>query len=447
MDLHVLFGNLEDIRDTSSRTEKEELIQEILDGPNAQAFADITKFVFNPFRRLNVKVTSAMVDDSTQVTPPREDHGEIWTDFLNLLSRLEGDDLSGKSARTEICSFLSSVDFDMVEWFAMFLNKKLKIGVGSSTFDKFFPGAVPRFGVQLCKKYKGGDYKYPYMIQPKMDGARGVVGRFTDGNLVALSRNGLPFYNVEAILEVLADLEDLFGEPYVFDGEFFAEAWADSVSTLRRSKSKPVGLENLKYYVFDAVPLRSWLSGEVYAVPLFERDYVLQLATQTLGSDKVLHVPHRVAMTEMEVQHITGVYVEEGWEGSVIKDPNSYYEYSRSDSWVKHKFVKDVDAEVVDATLGWLNRTSGSIIDDDDPRASDLDSDWDRVVRALIVDPGNGIRTRCGSGMTREQRYEFLGTFQSGVLVGSIAEVRFQDYTPDGKLLFPRFVRLREDKL
>jgi len=446
MDLNLLFSVLEDIRDTSSRTEKEELLHEILASPNKEVFEDLVKFVFNPYRRLQVKVTSAMVDRSASFGTPKEDV-EIWRDFLVLLNRLESGELVGKAARTEICSFLSSVDFGMVEWFAMFLNKNFKIGVGKSTIDKLFPGAIPRFGVQLCKKYKGGDLPYPHIIQPKMDGARGVVGRFDSESLVAMSRNGKPFYNVEEILEILLALEEIYGEPYVFDGEFYAEAWNDSVSILRSSKKAPTSLERLKYYIFDAIPLREWVSGKPTETPLFERDALLQVAVQSLGSDKLVHVPHRLAAASGEIVGITQDYVKEGWEGSVIKDPKSPYAYDRNEAWQKFKFVKDVDAKVVDAKLGWLHKYDGSVIDDDDPRASDLDENsWDPVVRSLIVDPGNGVRTSVGSGLKRPHKYGFLESLENGELVGQTVEVRFQEYTPDGKLLFPRFVRLREDK-
>jgi hypothetical protein len=445
IDLSAMLEQFEDIRDESSRTEKEEILRDILDSPNAEVFKQLAVFIFNPYRKLNVRVTSDMLEDGEADSAPLVHHSDMWRDFLALIERLESGSVTGNSARAEICSFIAKLELGMGEWFAMFLNKELKIGIGRSTIEKLLPGAIPRFGVQLCSKYDGETFAYPHMVQPKMDGARGVCGRFDDGKFIALSRNGKPFFNVGHILAQLEQLERMYDEPQVFDGEFFAGKWANSISIVRSQKK--VDASSMRFYVFDAIPLRQWVTGRTYEVPLQDRDLSLQVALQSLELDRLEAVPHKLAANPSTILAITSQYVDEGWEGSVLKDPRSLYAYDRTDSWKKYKFVKDVDATIVDAELGWLDEATGSVICGDDPRALDMGAHWAPIIRALVVDPGNGILTNVGSGMERSQRYEFLKLHEVGVLVGLIAEVHFQDYTPDGKLLFPRFIRMREDKL
>jgi len=444
MDLNVLFSDLEDTRDTSSRTEKEEILGSIVKGPNGSAFKDLVSFIFNPYRKLKVKVTSSMVDDATDFSQACEDHERLWRDFLALIERLESGQATGNAAREAIRSFLLDCDPEMVEWFAMILNKKLKIGVGKSTIDKFYADLVPRFGVQLCSKYRQEVLPHSYMVQPKMDGARGVCGRFVEGRMVALSRNGKPFYNVDEILRQLSQLEEFYDEPHVFDGEFYAGNWADSISIVRSEKA--VDTSKLKFYIFDAIPLACWVAGKVYEEPLRDRDLALQAAVDVLQSPQIVHVPHQLAADPESITALTSRYVAEGWEGAVLKDPESCYQYERTNTWMKFKFVKDVDAVVVGAELGWLDTVTGSIIGEHDPRASDMGGEWSPVVRSLVVDPGNGIRTNVGSGLERDDRFAFYELNELGGLVGLTVEVHFQSFTPDGKLLFPRFIRLRDDK-
>jgi len=441
MDLNSLFCSLSDIRDTSSRNEKEGIIQEILLSENKDVFTYLVKFIFNPYRKLNVKVTSSMIDN---LDPPESipSDDEVWCKFTSLLDKLESGDLSGGKARRELSKFLSNNDFEYAEWFAMFFNKNWKIGVGRPTIEKFLPEFSPRFEVQLCSKYSGFDFHHPYYVQPKLDGLRGVAGRFPgkDGRVI-LTRNGKPTFNTELILESLDLLNNSFREEMVFDGELYAGSWERSISICRRSKSAAVNPEDLKYYVFDAIPLSEWVAGKCSS-PLSQRVLSLETAFSHISCPCLVNVPLKVGSCESEVHKITCDYVEDGWEGSVLKDPNSLYTYDRSESWLKYKFVKEVDAKVVGVKLGCHDQVTNNIVDEDDSRGLG----WNLVVRALIVDPGNGELTRVGSGLELNDRYNFYSLHMKEELVGKIVEVHFQDFTPDGKLLFPRYKRLREDK-
>jgi len=448
MNLYILVDALEDIRDSSSRNEKEEILADILESPNATAFRDLCAFIYNPYRRLNVKVTSSILDRADHVSSvPTNTHDMIWDLFLQTLELLESGSISGNDARDQIVDVLSLLDYDLAEWFALFFNKKLKIGVGRSTIEKLIPDVAPKFSVQLCKKYKQQPLVRLYMVQPKVNGLRGIVGCF-DGTWQALSRNGRPLYNVDHILKDAERLSNILSgdstTSFVFDGEFYAGSWEDSMSILKRSKRGHSNSSSLRYHVFDVIPLHQWVRGACDKV-LYERDAILNGAVSVLKSSNILYLPCELSQDHEEIVKITSRYVREGWEGSVLKDPRSFYNYDRDDTWIKFKFFEEEDVHIVGVKLGYHNSSTGNIIDDEDPQASSLNPAWSPVVRSLIIDH-DGVETSVGSGLELSQRYEFYSLHQKGGLVGRVAEVEYQEVTPDGKLLFPRFKRLRDDK-
>jgi len=442
-DLNFLAFLLEEIRDTSSRSDKEDLLNDILNDELGPHFVKLLSFVIDPYRKLNIRVTASMLTEASDYVE-ESDHEAVWSEFFSLLAQLETSQLSGNRARNKVVEFLRKLHPMTAEWFAQFLNKKLKIGVGRATIEKLIPGIAKRFSVQLCGKYDGSELSHDYYVQPKMDGARGVCAKFTNSKFIALSRNGKPFYNVSTVLSDLEQLESMYDEPMVFDGEFYCGSWNATLSLIR--SEKPKSEESLRYYVFDAIPLSYWQSAKVYPYSLTDRDAMLSVAVDSLPLPSIVKVPSILARSFKSISDTTILYVSQGWEGSVLKDPFSLYTYDRSSSWLKYKFFKEVDATIVDVELGYLDEQTGSIMNDKDPRSLDAQSDrWVPVVRSLVVDPGSGILTNVGSGLDQLDRYRFLSMYESGALLGQLVEVRYQDVTPDGKLLFPRFVRLREE--
>jgi ATP-dependent DNA ligase len=449
LSLSALFDTFEEIRETSSRLEKEALLRDLLRSKNAEIFHDIVKWVYDPYRRTRIKVSGAMADRALSLDNEQfESDQEEWSRFLFLLNAFEIGDVSGKAAREKVVEFLSRVYLEHVEWYVLLFNKKLKIGVGRETIESLLPGEVPRFRVKLCTKYSADHLRGTYLVQPKYDGIRGVCGRFLSLEMVALSRNGRPLFNAEPILEDLETLEDFYDRAMVFDGEFFAGNWETTLSNLKtRSAHKVVDTRDLKFFVFDAVPLDLWETGSLLEHPCWRRCRELEEAVNTLASPRVIRVPSEIVSSHEDVLALTHKYVAEGYEGSVLKHAESSYDYDRNAFWMKFKFVQEVDARIVGVKLGLHDPSTNEIVDEDDPRAGSLQQRGAiPVVRALVVDHGRGTSTSVGSGLTIQDRYALYQRFAEGRLDGLTVEVHYQSETSDGKLLFPRYRRLREDK-
>lgn len=445
MSIAFLLDKLDDIKDTSSRLDKEELIDEILSSSSSHQFSRLVSFIYDPYRRLGVKVTSSMVDSSHELSCDlgASTDDKVWSHFWSILESMESGELTGKSARTAIVDFLAKLYPDHIEWFSQFFNKKLKAGIGRRTLEKFLGSDfAPKFDVQLCRTYDCSDLCKPYLIQPKLDGLRGVVSRFPNfnGEMVALSRNGKQLHNVGHIVAQLSSLESSIGYPCVFDGEFYADNWEVSMGILSRSTRSHDKLDSLKYHVFDVLPLVEWVSSS-FTESLARRYSKLTSAEK---HSSVIVVPSVTARLYSDIESITGEYLESGWEGAILKDPDSMYSFDRSASWLKHKDVKEVDAEIVGVKLGLHDSRSNVILQEGDPAWHS--SPGKHVVRAIVVDPGTGVLTSVGSGLKLKDRYDFLELHEKGGLLGRVAEIVYQNATPDGKLRFPRLKRMRDDK-
>jgi DNA ligase-1 len=113
----------------------------------------------------------------------------------------------------------------------------------------------------------------------------------------------------------------------------------------------------------------------------------------------------------------------------VLKRKDSLYEFKRTRTWLKVKPVLDCNCLVVGMTEG-TGKYKG-------------------MLGALEVLPENAKKEHTGvftrvSGMTDEQRREWWGP--SGPrIIGKWIEVSYRKVNPSGRLVEPRFVRIRTD--
>ena len=115
----------------------------------------------------------------------------------------------------------------------------------------------------------------------------------------------------------------------------------------------------------------------------------------------------------------------DGYEGIMIKDPESFYECKRSTTWLKLKPVIEISLEVVNYEEG-SGRNLGKL----------------GAVIAEGEDNGKFFKLNIGSGFSDEQRLNFWKNKED--LIGQIIEIRADSISKsqDGEfwsLRFPRF--------
>lgn len=450
MNLSELFESFADIRYESSITEKEVLIAEILGSENAEVFSDICKWVFNPYRKISIRVSDDDMftdkEDDTLDVPDLDDMRDkiIFSRFKVILCMLEERQVTGNQARDKVGAFLNALPEHMVSWFVAIFNKDLKLGVANKILERHIPDLAPKFSVQLCpsKQWSGTIPQDGFLVEPKLDGIRGICGPFGEnGSYVMLSRNGRPLHNVSRILDSIAFMAAQIGSfdhlPPVFDGELWCESW-ETTSSITSTQSEHPRAQELCYYVFDWLPANEWSIQQCKAELAFRVRYLNKYISDH-GDKLIVSVPSIHSADVSEIELICQSYVDDGFEGAVLKDPHSLYEYKRSKVWLKYKPFFDEDLLVSDVELGWLDNNN-NIYADNDPRVDGALS-LTRALRSAIV-VRDGQSTHVGSGFSREQRLAFA----SGDLVGKVIEVRYQRVSPDGKLIFPRIRGVRRDK-
>ena len=402
------------IEAVGSRLEKERLLA----GENDTRFL---KWALDPIITFGVTADSDVIiqryDDENGQEFSGPNRSDWWNEFDVILGKLSRRELTGNAAESAVTALLrSACDRDDVIWAGRVINKDLRCGVQVSTANKVFPGLIDPFAVMLAAEYEPDKHSIGSMlVEPKLDGLRMVV---ISGQ--AFTRNGR---TIETVGHILAELAQF---PYlVFDGEVMGDTDFDADSGRTRRKSTGTD-EGLKYNIFDVVTLDEWKAKKT--APLRDRKLQLKELFETAGLKHCSMVPWQSLAADMQLQELSDkfrdLFVAQGYEGCMLKDPNAPYVFKRSDKLLKFKPFHDADLTVVGFQEG-RGRHKGRL-------------------GALLCEDENGIVTRVGSGFEDSERDAIWS--KQDVFLGRIVEVKFQQKTPDGKLRFPVFLRTRCDK-
>lgn len=257
-----------------------------------------------------------------------------------------------------------------------------------------------------------------WRIEPKFDGYRLTYhkGEF-------LSRTGKPFHNLGHIAKDLAQFPG-----FTFDGELYGDKWEDAAAA-RRSKNG--GANALKFCVFDMLTDGEWReqwSGRSFA----QR----RLELQRLFGDQVLHHTHTPPQHKVDnydsFENIHLGNLSNGCDGTVLKREDSLYEFKRTKTWLKVKPVVTFDCKVVGLKegTGKYKGILGAL--EVLPLAAEMPLEFGVVPTSFV------------SGMDDEQRRRWWARQQ--YIIGKTVEVEARGVHKSGKLIEPRFIRVRNDK-
>lgn len=199
--------------------------------------------------------------------------------------------------------------------------------------------------------------KYWYASR-KIDGLR--CSMFWDGkNIRTGSRGGGHYdYSTTHITEHPVLIEYFKKHPdIVLDGELYKHGKTlQQISGAARLEKNAVDCDWLQYYVYDIM---------IPNVPFKERiKLLIEFAKEVkIGFDpyrnfkeddlQVQIVPQTKVSGYDNIKELHNKYVEEGWEGVVIRDPDANYEFgSRKNIMIKIKQYEDAEFIVVDYELG-----------------------------------------------------------------------------------------------
>jgi bifunctional non-homologous end joining protein LigD len=288
-----------------------------------------------------------------------------------------------------------------------------------------------------------------WLFEPKLDGFRTLA--FLNRSKVRLqSRRGL---DVTDHCPALA--ESLQSQPVsqaILDGEVIAidskgrlcfqclQGYLKSISRLKADQIEEPSA--VIYYVFDIL----YLDGcDLTGVPLKRRKELLEGMLAT--NERVRPVEHFAADGET----VYRAAVENGLEGVIAKRLDSLYEAGkRSASWLKIKKLNSDEFVVGGFTHGKGGRakTFGALL-------LGYQNSKNKLLYAGNVGSGfddetlSGLRKRLDRLKVRQSPFAAkpeLPTAVTWVKPEMVVEVRFAEWTREGRLRAPVFLRVREDK-
>lgn len=257
------------------------------------------------------------------------------------------------------------------------------------------------FEPMLAKQYT--DYSHlcftvPTFIQPKLDGLRCI-----NSNGTMMSRNGKPFVTVNHLIQTLG----------ILDGELYSHTYHDDfnkiISLVKKTKPKQSDIAEctsiIEFWAYD-YPDYSGVFSERYGK--------LKEIVAELNNDMIRLVPtFRVTNIEdIEKYHIQ--FINEGYEGSIIRLDLGVYENKRSNQLLKKKDFDDDEFEIVE----FLEGTGG--------RAN--------TVGKVVCRLNDGTTFESGMSFNMERLTDLWNNKNN--YIGKLASIRYFGYTPAGK---PRF--------
>jgi bifunctional non-homologous end joining protein LigD len=298
-----------------------------------------------------------------------------------------------------------------------------------------------------------------WLFELKLDGYR-LLACKSRGEALLLTRNGNDY--TEVFPEVAKAMKALPVDSCIIDGEVVVldKAGKPSFALLqqRGSISSPVDVKRAAvelpaaFFVFDMLSFEDF---DVRGLPLARRKQLLTEMIPKLGAVRYLdHI-------EREGDAFLAQVARLGLEGIIAKKADAPYRGGRSPQWLKIKAERTDDFVIVGFTEPRGNRTGlgalqlADYVDGrlvyagragtgfNETQLAELRGMLDDLVRrdapcyGPVVSPG-------APPLASEQIPETRTTTWTEPIY--VCEVRFREWTPDGVLRHPAFLRLRSDK-
>lgn len=272
------------------------------------------------------------------------------------------------------------------------------------------------FEPMLASKWEDRKDKiqYPIFSQPKLDGIRCIVTK--EG---MFSRNGKEILSAPHIRK---SLEDIFkNDPeLILDGELYADKYANDfnkiVSLVKKTKPTQEDLKqselNIEYHIYDMPSSDNYFA---------DRYFDLQILEDSFAGTRCKVVPTLILNSEQEVQQAYFKYVQEGYEGQMLRT-NELYENKRSKSLMKHKSFQDQEFTILGIYEGEGNKT-GTV--------------------GYMTFEIEGKPFKSNVKCTREEGAQIWNKKEE--LIGKSATVKYFELTPGGIPRFPYVININRE--
>lgn len=261
--------------------------------------------------------------------------------------------------------------------------------------------------------------KYPLWMSPKLDGIFVIIS-----NGVVYSRSGKPIAS-NYVQETFGHdkYNNISGE--LIYGEPNANDVFNKTTSFVRSKSTPDGLDNkeCKLYVFDYVD-----DNMRYVERHKEAGYICTNASY-------FHTPmYLVVQTcvnnEKEMLAMEQVYLNDGYEGGMLRDPNALYKHGRatekSQALMKVKRFEDDEALIigVEELMHNANVQTKGVFGNSERSSHKENLVPMNTLGALVCETKDGVVFNIGTGYTQKMRDDLWKMFKEGKLLGEYVKYK-----------------------
>lgn len=264
---------------------------------------------------------------------------------------------------------------------------------------------------------RGRAIVFPAFVQPKLDGHRCIAMRIA-GVWTLWSRTRKPITGVPHIIAALESIDVLdrtMGD-ITLDGELYnhdyREKFEELTSFIKRPEPKP-GHEVVQYHVYDIVMDGSFAERSAELERLYH---------SIVDEDAIVLVDTRSAGTFEEAEELFSEFLEEGYEGAMLRNAKSSYVQKRSADLQKLKVFADAEFKIVDVTEGRGKMAGKAIFVCETPQ-------------------GTTFRVKMKGALDSLRQY----VDDPSLAIGCMLTVQYQNLTAGGQPRFPIGLRLRED--
>lgn len=280
----------------------------------------------------------------------------------------------------------------------------------------------PKFKPMLAGKAEDlSKIRYPIIATEKLDGIRCLI---IDG--VAYSRKMLPLPNRQ-LQEMASRYKDRN-----YDGELWY-VHEDFNFTQSKIMSEDGDLRGCHYYVFDTISEKPYLER---IIDIGENDnFKKSLEFKTIGS-------------EQQLEEYLQICLRNGFEGAMIRQPDSPYKFGRSTEKEQYLLKLKVFHDTEGIVIGFKERhhNTNELEKDELGNAKRSSKKAGMVATntlgSLELDM-DGVVVSVGSGFDDTQRQDFWN--RRDELLGKTVTFKYQELTKYGVPRFPVFMRFRED--
>ena len=197
-----------------------------------------------------------------------------------------------------------------------------------------------------------------WLASRKIDGLRATIYMGTDGELHTASRGAMNYD--AAMYEILSNktLREVIGDTkLILDGECYKHGWSlQRLNSIARTQKTAVDYSILQFYWYDIVDPNSTFDERFSLMQDIRDDLNLGFDPYKEFEDDELRfqfVPQVEVSGWDNMLKLHNDYVEEGWEGLVIRDPDKVYRPNgRTNDMIKIKCYKSDEFLVTGYELG-----------------------------------------------------------------------------------------------